>query len=187
VYYVLECYGPDEEDRAALGRILNNVEESWRLGRRFKSPPTAPIEVELDPNELPGLLMPLFDRGILLMTDAMIEAIRASGVDNLDVYDAVLIDPIENVRHGNYKAVNVIGLVAAADLGKSKWKATSGEPLIDADFDSLAIDEAKTQGALMFRLAECVSAIVIHQRVKQSLEGAGIQYLDFVDPAKWIG
>jgi hypothetical protein len=186
-YYVLECYGPEDADRAAIGRIRTRLPESWRLGRPFQTPPATPIEVELNPDDLPGLLMPYFSSGIELMSNEMLAVLRAAGVDNLDVYDAVVIDPIEGRRYTNYKAVNVIGVLAAADLGKSKWSSTSSRALIDADFESLVVDESRTYGFLMFRLAECVSALIIHERVKSALENAEIKYLDFVEPAEWFG
>ena len=38
----------------------------------------------------------------------------------------------------------------------------------------------------MFRLAESVMGIVVHESVKQAIEAAGIDTLTFVDPAEWI-
>jgi hypothetical protein len=108
-------------------------------------------------------------------------------VDNLDVYDARLFDPQDGKTIDNYKAVNIIGAVAAADLGKSDYSAPSGTALVDTDFDSLVIDEKKAKGLLMFRLAECVTAIVIDERVKQQLARDRIPHLDFLDPKDWIG
>jgi hypothetical protein len=40
---------------------------------------------------------------------------------------------------------------------------------------------------LLFRMAENVSAIVVHETVKKSIEDAGIPYIDFVNPESWIG
>jgi hypothetical protein len=48
------------------------------------------------------------------------------------------------------------------------------------------IDELKIKGALMFRLAECITAIVIHDSVKRTIESAGIDTLEFVSPDKWV-
>ena len=112
---------------------------------------------------------------------------REAGVDNIDCYDAILFDPKTEQKFNNYKAVNIIGVIAAADLGKSKYNAPSGSALIDADFDSLVIDEVKTHGMLMFRLAECITAIVIHDKVRRHIEAKGIKYLNFVPPEKWVG
>ena len=182
MYYMLECYGPKYEERQAIDIVPTGF--SWMRGLEFTSPPDAPLEVLMDGD---GIMMPMFDRGILLFRDDLIKAIESAGVDNLDCYDAVLIDPVANVRYENYRAVNIIGLVAAADLSKSEYSAPSGVPLIDTDFDSVVIDEEKAMGLLMFRMAECLSAIVIHEKVKQHIERAGIPYLDFIQPESWFG
>ena len=117
----------------------------------------------------------------------MLSSVRAAGVDNLDVYSASLSDPASGVTHTGYKAVNIIGTVAAANLAESDFQAPSGSPLVDTDFDSLVIDEERAKGLLMFRLAECVTAIIIDERVMQRLNQDRIPYLDFVDPRSWIG
>ena len=186
MYYVLGCFGPEDADRAAVGEILNAEDVDWQTGVRFAQPPPSPIQLELNP-DFPGVMVPMFDSGILLFSDVMLEALKESGVDNLEIYDAVLIDTTNGQQYTNYKAVNIIGAVAAADLEKSEWNAPSGSPIIDTDFDSLVIDDKKTGGALMFRLAECVTAIVVHQKVRGQLERSGIPYLDFTDPQDWVG
>lgn len=183
-YYMLECYGPDEELRASIREVHGVEDVNWMLGRPFTDAIETPIQITLDPDD--GLMMPMFDEGILLFSDEMIAALREVGVDNLDCYDTELTNGLTNRRFTNYKAVNIIGVVAAADLAKSTFEA-HGRPIIDVDFDGLAIDEAKARGFLLFRLAECVSGIVVHENVKKHLEGKPIAYLDFIDPQNWIG
>ena len=184
-YYLLGCFGPEDQDRAGIGEILN-ASVNWQTGSRFEDPPTPPVRVELNP-DFPGVMMPMFDSGILLMENRMVEALAAAGVDNLDLYDAVIEDPATNESFTNYKAVNVVGAVACADLGRSVYDAPTGSPIIDTDFDALAIDEASARGLLMFRLAEAVNGIVIHEKVKAQLERSEIPYLDFIEPGDWVG
>jgi|SRR5450755_1776125 hypothetical protein len=179
---MLECYGPADRERQAIDTVPKGF--SWTKGKRFATPPTGPLQVKMDGD---GILMPMFNRGILLFSDDLVSAIRGSGVDNIDCYDAVLIDPVANQAYTNYKAVNIIGLIAAVDLGKSKYHMPSGVARIDTDFDSVVIDESKTGDLLLFRLAECVTAIVVHERVRGYIERAGIPYLTFVDPIRWFG
>ena len=90
-------------------------------------------------------------------------------------------------EHTNYKAFNVVGLVAAADLGASKMMGTTSSTLIDADFASLALDESKAHGLLLFRLAENVSAIVVDERVRQEIEGRKIPGILFYASGEWSG
>ena len=184
-YYLLGCFGPEDQDRAGIGEILD-TSLNWQTGSRFESPPAEPVRVELNP-DFPGIMVPMFDAGILLMDDGMIVALDAAGVDNLDLYEAIIEDPATGDRFTNYKAVNVIGAVACADLAQSVFEAPSGVPIIDTDFDALAIDEGKARGLLMFRLAEAVNGIVIHEKVRAELERREIPYLDFIEPGDWVG
>lgn len=59
----------------------------------------------------------------------------------------------------HYKAVNVLGLIAAADMDKSVATVHDGIPLIDVDFDELVVDETKTRDIQLFRLAESSKGI----------------------------
>ncbi len=112
-----------------------------------------------------------------LFRDDFIQALRDAGVDNLISYRCAITDPDDGKVYTNYKAVNVIGLIAAADMDKSNATVyPNGPPLIDADFDGLVVDESKTHGALLFRLAESNNAILVHESVKEHIESLG--YVD---------
>jgi hypothetical protein len=183
-YFMLECYGPDEEPRASIDTVENADHLNWMLASRFKGPVPAPINVIL--NAKAGMMLPMFNRGILLFSDALLAALNDSGVDNLDCYPAELFNPATNERFFNYKAVNIIGAVAAANLGESQC-TVHGTPRFDVDFDSLALDPQKAKNILMFRLAECVSGIVVHESVRRAVEQKGIPNLDWIAPGEWIG
>lgn len=184
-YYILECYGPEDEDRASLGDIIDEPDVSWNLGRVIREPISQPLEVHLNPDE-PGLMMPMFERNVLLMQDSLVRALTNRGIDNIDLYDAVVVDPSNGRRYFDYKAVNILGLISAADMEQSIYTA-HGKPLIDVDFEKLVIDEVRARDIMLFRLAECVSAKVIHERVRDAIERAGIPHLDFVRPEDWQG
>lgn len=186
MYYVLECYGPEEEDRAALGNWPQFEGVNWNLGRLINRPLPTPIVIELNP-EFPGIMMPMYYSGLLLFTDEMINALHKSGVNNFQYFDAIVKDTINNIDYKNYKVINIVGVVAAADLGKSQYDTHGDAALIDTDFESLVIDPKKARGQYMFRLAESVNAIIIHEHVKKGLEDHGIKYLDFIPPEEWIG
>src|SRR5947209_1276127 len=113
MYYLLECYGPADQERMAIDSVPPGI--SWHRGERFSDPVPTPLPVTLDGD---GILVPMFNRGILLFSDDLVSAVREAGVDNIDVYEVELLDPVNNQRYTNYKAINIIGLVAAADLAK---------------------------------------------------------------------
>ncbi|MDR7212080.1 imm11 family protein [Flavobacterium piscis] len=186
-YYMLECYGMDaEEEAAALGSWPKFEGVNWMLGRPVTKEIPTPIIIELDPDN-PGLMMPMFYSGVLLFSDEMIAILHKIGVTNFQCFDTIIRDTVKEIDHTNYKLINIIGLVAAADFEKSDYDTHGGTALIDTDFDSLSIDENKINGQRLFRLAESVNGIVIHEDVKKALEEHGIENLDFVLPEDWIG
>jgi hypothetical protein len=183
MYYMLECYGPATQERSAIEDAPHLPRIQWILGNRLTQAVPAPLDVTISP----GIMVPMFNRGILLWSDDMIASLRSAGIDNVDYYDAILREPTTGTMYRNYKAANIIGVVGAADLANSSYSAPSGTPIIDTDFDSIAIDTSQARDLLIFRLAECSTAIVVHEKVRGQLERDGLAHLDFVLPAEWIG
>jgi hypothetical protein len=159
--------------------------ESWLSGNKFKENIPEPIEIYLDDN-YPGRMPDFFNFTIPLMSDRLVDSLHEIGVSNFDTYRVIIKNGDGLLVSENYKAVNIIGIVAAADVNKSKVALNKEVGLIDSDFDSLEIDEIKAINMLMFRLAEAVSAIVIHERVKKHLENSGLGSLGFIEPKDWM-
>jgi len=156
----------------------------WNDGARFKQVIPTPIGVSLKPLEERspdhGPMMPaLFLGPIPLFREDFIASLKAGGLDNLDFYEARITDPDTGAVFSNYKAVNVIGIIAAADMGRSTATVHDGIPLVDVEFDELVVDEDKTGGMLMFRLAENNSAILVHERLRDHLLAANFDGLEF--------
>ncbi|WP_155826346.1 imm11 family protein [Leptospira alstonii] len=116
----------------------------------------------------------------------MRHSVRA-GVDNIQYFDAVLRDPSTGQEYANYKAYNIVGLIACADMQTSDLMGTSQSTMGDVDFHALIIDESKTHGLVLFRLAENVSAVVVREEVKRAIESAGIPGFVFYGPGEWSG
>jgi len=125
-----------------------------------------------------------FDGTIPLFRDDLIAALEEAGVDNIDYYNAAVTDPDNGQTYTNYKAANIIGCVAAADMDKSEATVHANGPIIDVDFDKLVIDPGRTHGILIFRLAESTNTILVHERLKDYLIKKGFTKLEFLDPGK---
>ena len=172
MYYELwEDYDEAYEELAHI-KIYPDLPEgvSFLAGSRFETPLKAAIRCSLDPAWGPELPI-LLGEWIPIWRSDFISALQDAGVDNLDLYDAVIENPFTGQEEHQYKAVNVVGLVAAADLSKSKYTSFSSPPRIDTMFTSINIDESLTQGLLLFRMAESVSDVIVHEKIKLALEG----------------
>lgn len=164
----------------------------WWRGAVITMDVPNPLEFTLDPYEPRS---PAEDQymGAVIYTnppvwrDDFIAALQECGTYNFDLYNVAIHDPDDGTVHTNYKAVNVLGLIAAADMDKSTATVHDGIPLIDVDFDELVVDETKTNDIQMFRLAESTNAILVHERLRDALLergfGSDIAFYDLGEAA----
>ena len=68
---------------------------------------------------------------------------------------------------------------------ESEFTDMGGTGSIAVAFRNLIIDEKKAKGALMFRLKESVSAIIVHKSIKETIENSLVTGLSFVHPAEY--
>ena len=187
MYYVLAEKPQGSTEDLAVIETCPEVPgiETWLLGEKFDVPVSEPLTFDLDDN-YSGRLPDFFDETIPLFSDKLLSALYEIGVDNIDAFPAVIVDGKDNVVSDKYYAVNIIGVVAAADVSASLIAEGETLTLIDTSFDSLEIDESKTLGMLLFRLAENVGAILVHQKVKDYLVAHGFENLGFIEPKNWM-
>lgn len=182
---------------------------SWLSGRVLQSKPRNPIQM-LWEDELAGggLYWELFPQPdptalrspegyrrlssylagpIPLIRREIGNALGEAGVDNVDYYPVEVFNTQTGECCNDYLAINIVGVVRAADMQKSKAVAHNAQGLVSVDFDSLALDESSIRDLKLFRLAECVTGIVIRDDVKQYLESLGGFGLVFADPMEWSG
>jgi hypothetical protein len=186
-YYMLECLVPRGEERMSPYQYpqLEGI-HSWLLGSPFAQPPAEPIQLLWNPDTEGGKKQ-LYSATVPLVHRDLLQALQSLGVDNLDCYSTDITHPVTAQIDREFFAFNVIGAVKAADLAGSRYADPSGRGRIDMDFDSLAISDAAARGLPLFRLAECVSGLVVHERIRHGLEAMGGFGLSFVAPEDWIG
>jgi hypothetical protein len=155
----------------------------WLVGKLLTPAerPTAPLRFELWAySDGQTGVAELLDDIIPLMRNDLVARLKAAGVDNLETFPAVLTDPARpNAVIDDYRAVNIVGLVKCADLDASEYDDFAGAGIVTLGFNKLIIDDRKAGGALMFRLAEAVTTVVVHQRVKDALPANDFPYLLF--------
>lgn len=185
MFYMLECFSPDEGDHAQYTYEPDDEDRSWTTGRRFDAAPPLPLRVTIEPGE-EGIEPELTDVPLPLMSKRLAACLRDAGIANLDLYPVEVVEVASGRTSADLVAFNLIGLVAAADLDASQCAMPDG-PLISVDFDSVVLDAGKIGDAEMFRLAESINAIVVSERVCRAIESAGIQTLSFIPPEEWVG
>jgi hypothetical protein len=182
-YYVLTSENPKRMLLSSLKKPGRR--DSWLFGRRFAAAPETPVIAPIVNGYETAEQLDYFGTPPI-MSDRFHQALQEAGVDNIDVYDAVLTSDDGKHRYQGYKAFNVIGLVKAADLKKTVFAAGSASRLIDASIDSLSIDGQAARGLQLFRLAEYAGAVIVHDSIRRSLLQRGFPHVVFQNPAQFI-
>lgn len=110
-----------------------------------------------------GEILPDFwANGFPAMSERFVTLLEEAGVDNLQKFPAIVKSEIDDTVWDNYYLVNILDLISCADLPNSDYTETFPG---NYDFDDLAINAEKAKGALLFRLQESPSMIIIHKTV----------------------
>ena len=186
MYYVMEALDPVGRPLIRLQRI-DYYNQSWMSGARFDSTrlPPNPLRMRFHPDTEGTLVRDLYEAPICLMSKRLISVLQGTGVDNLDLYPVVILDEKLGKSQDTHFAVNIVGKIAAADLAQTAFNPGVPERMISAAIDRLALDDGATRGELLFRLAESVDAIVVHERVREAVEDSKLGTLQFLKPAEW--
>lgn len=169
--FTLEPYRPFSSDESAhLGAIMETNPPLWRddfiqalRDCGVYNFDTYPVSIYNPSNQ--SVLSDFYNELSAAGIENPVEYLHSVGVSEVDDW----VDKKANSYITNYKAVNILGLVSAADMQKSVATIHDGIPLIDVDFDELVIDEQKTKGIKLFRLAESTNAILIHESLRDAL------------------
>lgn len=198
-YYILDCKPPLEVDHYRLQVGYPANDKRWVEGIIFSDqdtregfhPPDEPIglNTKADTEDSPRVYADLYWIPIPLMSRRLVAAFRAAGVDNLQTFETKLLTVLGDklLPADNYLAVNIVGCVTAADLEKSQTNPEVMEKMVSMDFHSLSVDESKARGSLIFRMAENVTAVLVHEDVRRHIEAGGITTLTWFAPEEWAG
>ena len=115
-----------------------------------------------------------------LMRKDLVQALQDAGVDNLQVFPAVLSHKEKGLLIHDYVVVNIVGLVSCAAVDDSDAIPIAGGYY----FNELVINAADTNGLLMFRLAESKMDVLVHESVAKKIMAYNFPYLVFTPLAE---
>lgn len=122
---------------------------------------------ENPPREYMGGALPVWSKKLL-------NAFQSAGCDNFQFFPAIINDDDGKINWDNFFAINVIGLISAADLSVSKYIKVGERPsgLEFVGFQDLVIAPKKTHGLSFFRLAENPLELIVHERILDCLNAS---------------
>jgi len=130
-----------------------------------------PFVFRLDAEIEGGGVMPtLFDIPTLIARRVFIELLQANGVDNLEVVEAAIRNPLTGDTITDYAYVNIIGLVAAASLEHSETSEL-GEDVRLVD-NPVLVSASSVAPFRLFRLAEDPRRIIIDNRLADAIRAS---------------
>jgi hypothetical protein len=158
----------------------------WFAGVRSDVAISEPLRCVLDAERGGPDIPDVFLSQIPLFSSRLLKCLKEAAVDNLDLYDAELVDPRTRQVNTDFKAVNIVGKVRCVDLEKSEFDPRSEFPMLE--FRRIVVDEEKVGDLRMFRLAENPLFILISDEVKAALGEAplvGVQAAPLDSPAAY--
>jgi hypothetical protein len=158
---------------------------AWQTGDRIETELPNPIEIEATAHHgYKGPPHDFFDGSIAFVSPRMLNCLKQSGVNNFDSYPVVITYRGSSEKH-NVFAINILGLVAAVDEAGSNLKSADGDFRMDTSIEGFAVDPEKAHDLSLFRLAENCMTVLVHERLKEKIEAAGIKTFAFVKPEDW--
>lgn len=191
MYYVIDANTDENGNIMGVTYEKDHHGRSWVSGNRFSSAPDSPVfkqhpkeplKVYIKKGRENDPLANYLHEPLPIISKKLLDTIRSAGVDNIDVYKIDLYFPDGSLASENHYAFNLVGKIAAVDLEKSIYDEDQPDSIISMSFDSLVVDEEKTKSLLMFRLVENITTILVHEKVKNAVENAHIEYVRFFDP-----
>jgi hypothetical protein len=182
MYLIMEPTDPPGRLGVRLEKTGWQSNLSWLTGERFDESEAIPdpIILRYDPESAGTYVRDFYKVPIPLMSRRLVDTLHEAGVDNLDLFP-VMIHDLSGAPVDSHLAVNIIGAISAADPVLTEFDPRVPTRLMTAAIDKLVIDETRTGGHLMFRLAESVSAIIVHESVADRVEDAGFDSVVFME------
>ena len=135
------------------------------------------FETKCPPDEFPGHNF-LHDC-IPVCSQLMVNIFKAAGIDNFQIFPAILINKEKGVTWKDYYAFNAVGLIDAANRDKSEvfeimlGDEDGGMPAL-VNYEKLIIDPKRVGGMYMFRELRSLD-LVFDDRVEEQFKKLCIQ------------
>jgi len=142
-----------------------------RLGRRLKSaPPTISFAIE---PEFVGRFADDFtitDDHCLLLSPKLADVLRKAGVDSFETHPC----QVQGQGQAGYSLIVIRDVISCLDWEKSQLDVADDDPRSIESIESVAIDESRLAGSLLFRLAEAPSVVVVHKSIGAAITASGL-------------
>jgi hypothetical protein len=116
---------------------------------------------------------------LLLVTPRLVKTIEECGVDGLATYPCIVTVGEGSRYAAEYLLVVLRDIVYCVDHDKSELELDVEDPRNIQMVNSLAIDEGRLAGSLLFRLGESPRIVIVHESVAKAVTSANITGVRF--------
>lgn len=162
MYYKIE---PIFKDETVTIDQISHWDYSLTLGELQPKNMPEPIEYEID-TEIGGSYLPTTFLSEPVFSVGFIQALINCGIDNIETYEVNIVNPDTGEHIEGYRAINIIGKIACADMDNSECERLIEDQYV---FRQLIINPLKARGAYIFRLAQCTQIILVHEDIVKQL------------------
>jgi len=155
------------------------LEDLWS-GKRLRHAP-ASFNIHIPPPFVGRLTddFTILNHHFLLTVPRVVEVVRACGVDNIETVPCLVTVGEELSKAAQYVLVVIRDIVFCVDRAKSQLELDSEDPRVIDSIETLAIDDSRLNGNLLFRLGESPRIVIAHESVMQAVIKAGITGVRF--------
>jgi uncharacterized protein DUF1629 len=148
---------------------------NFLAGRRFLFP-LPELELRIPPmgDGVPSDDLVVFAWRCIGHSDKLIGVMRQAGVDNIDYHPLRIVREITGDVYRTHQAANILDVIFCIDRKKSNLYINDEDPYHLWFIDRLVLMEERLGDALCFRLGERPSTVIVHRRVKEAVEAAGM-------------
>lgn len=175
-YFVMIAAVSDRTASVSDPDDLPRRAQVWITGALLPVEVPSPIEYLIEDDD-EGEMGAFIETSAPLMSRDLLETLTLAGVDNLEVHEAVITEAATGREYHDYVAVNIVGLLAAGDRARTVTESIDG---LGTWIHRFAMDESAARGALMFRLREGPSKVMVHRSVKEAIEARALPLIQFI-------
>lgn len=183
MYYVWESRRTNPKQA-----LITNFASTWRdhgvsffVGRRipFEIPE---LEIRVYKDSQGELTDDLVIRKYrcIVHSQRLVDVLHNAGVDNIDYYSCRIVNELTGTIYRTHKAANILDEIYCLDKESSDLEIGEMEPHEIWYIHNLKLLEDRLGDALMFRMGEDQSIVLVHETVKEKVEAANISGVIFL-------
>lgn len=130
------------------------------------------------------------DMGCSVVSERFKELLDKAGIDNIQYFEAAVVEKEGKPAKPGYYAANIVGLVDCIDIDASELDSEpdkTGEKIIIWSIDRLVLKDDFGKGELIFRTANYTGVILVDDALKEKISGSPLKGIKLILPERWDG